>query len=231
MKKRTALKWFTLLEMLIVMIIIWILAVVLTESYISISKVALRIEQQKNISEESLILTQIFQSIADETTIDYDKYGSNLSDEHWYTYPLYLKWRDWTSYKIYTSISDEGWECLNLEWNFEPNEDWSYPDISEKIENAKKCKLILEVTDEDGISETTTLNTSWKVIISNAMFRVVPYNSDDYYFDPENAETDILDKLHQPAFWMFIHLYSPHYQPVWPNKIDQPLQLFFNLKL
>jgi hypothetical protein len=46
----------------------------LTESYINISKTASRIEQEKNISEESLILTQIFQSIADETTIDYDKY-------------------------------------------------------------------------------------------------------------------------------------------------------------
>jgi hypothetical protein len=54
------------------------LAVVLTESYINISKTALRIEQEKNISEESLILTQIFQSIADETTIDYSQY--NVSD-------------------------------------------------------------------------------------------------------------------------------------------------------
>jgi 5-bromo-4-chloroindolyl phosphate hydrolysis protein len=53
------------------------LAVVLTESYINISKTALRIEQEKNISEESLILTQIFQSIADETTIDYDEYNVN----------------------------------------------------------------------------------------------------------------------------------------------------------
>ncbi len=224
MKKRTTLKWFTLLEMLIVMIIIWILAVVLTESYISISKVALRIEQQKNISEESLILTQIFQSIADETTIDYDNI---VLDENWYTDNLYLKWKDWTSYKIYTSDGD--WECLDLEWNFELNEDWNYPDISEKIENAKRCKLVLEVIDEDGASDITTLNTSWKVIISKTLFRVIPYDSDEKIF--ESGGDDILEQLHQPAFWMFIHLYSPHYQPVWPNKIDQPLQLFFNLKL
>ncbi len=224
MKKRTTLKWFTLLEMLIVMIIIWILAVVLTESYISISKVALRIEQQKNISEESLILTQIFQSIADETTIDYDNI---VLDENWYTDNLYLKWKDWTSYKIYTSGGD--WECLDLEWNFDPNEDWNYPDILEEIENAKRCKLVLEVSDEDGTSDITTLNTSWKVIISKTLFRVIPYDSDEKIFESEGD--DILKQLHQPAFWMFVHLYSPLYQPIWPNKIDQPLQLFFNLKL
>jgi type II secretory pathway pseudopilin PulG len=56
------------------MVIIGILAVVLTESYLTISRVALRVEQEKNLSEESLVLTQIFQAISDEATIDYDKY-------------------------------------------------------------------------------------------------------------------------------------------------------------
>jgi hypothetical protein len=51
----------------------------LIESYLTISKTALRIEQEKNISEESLILTQIFQAISDEATIDYERYGSTLS--------------------------------------------------------------------------------------------------------------------------------------------------------
>jgi type II secretory pathway pseudopilin PulG len=64
--------------MIIVIVIIGILAVVLTESYITISRVALRVEQEKNISEESLILTQIFQAISDEATIDYEKYGNSL---------------------------------------------------------------------------------------------------------------------------------------------------------
>jgi len=45
------------------------------ESYITISKTALRVEQEKNLSEESLVITQVLQSIADEATIDYDKYN------------------------------------------------------------------------------------------------------------------------------------------------------------
>jgi len=70
--------------MIIVIVIIGILAVVLTESYITISQVALRVEQEKNMSEESLILTQIFQAISDEATIDYEAYSGdstqNLKD-------------------------------------------------------------------------------------------------------------------------------------------------------
>ena len=56
--RKAKLKGFTLLEMLIVMVIIWILAIVLCESYITISKIALKVEQEKDLSEESLLLTQ-----------------------------------------------------------------------------------------------------------------------------------------------------------------------------
>jgi type II secretory pathway pseudopilin PulG len=63
--------------MLIVIVIVGILAVVLVESYITISKTALRVEQEKNLSEESLILTQVFQAISDEATIDYEAYSGN----------------------------------------------------------------------------------------------------------------------------------------------------------
>ena len=205
------------------MVIIWILAVVLTESYITISKTALRIEQEKNISEEALVLTQIFQSIADETTIDYSGYNNNeLESNSWYYDVLYLKWSEWITYKIYTTGN-----CLELEWNFEfdddgnekPDENWEFKDIGEY----QDCKLILEDNDGD-----TVLNTSGKVIVSKAKFRIIPYYSNKYYFD--SGEETIVDKLHQPAFWMFIHLYSPLYQAKWAIKTNQTLQLFFNLK-
>jgi type II secretory pathway pseudopilin PulG len=66
--------------MIIVIVIVGILAVVLIESYITISKTALRVEQEKNLSEESLVLTQVFQAISDEATIDYDKYDGKLEE-------------------------------------------------------------------------------------------------------------------------------------------------------
>lgn len=205
------------------MIIIGILAVVLTESYIMISKVALRVEQEKNLSEESLILTQTFQAISDEATIDYERYGSALSGSNGFTWILYLTWWQWSWTSIYTT-----WEnCLELEWNFTQNEDGSYIGFPEKIQEALTwCDLVMKQWEE---GEEISLITDWKVVISSVMFRIVPYDTDDNYFDIEDGI--IINDLHQPAFWMFIHLYAPLYQPLWTNKIDQPLQLFFNLKL
>ena len=222
--KKTKLKWFTLLETIIVLVIIGILAVVLMQAYITISRVALRVEQEKNISEESLILTQIFQSISDEATIDYDRYDHTLKNSRWFTWVLYLTWGQWSWTSIYTT-----WEhCLQLEWNFSRNQNGLYDGFTEKIQNALTwCDLVLKQWEE---WEEISLITDWKVITSNVMFKIIPYDADEYYFG-EETETDIVGSLHQPAFWMFIHLYAHLYQPTGTNKIDQPLQLFFNLKL
>ncbi len=221
--KKTALKWFTLIEMLIVIIIIWILAVVLTESYITISKTALRIEQEKNLSEESLILTQVFQAISDEATIDYDKYWSTLSGSNWFTWTLYLTWWQWSWTSIYTSWGDN---CLELDNNFPVNSDWTYPNVSERIQKALTwCELVLKQWEN-----ITSLIPSWKVITSKVMFKIIPYDSDENYFTWDDQRI-VLNDVHQPWFWMFIHLYAPLYQPIWTNKVDLPLQLFFNLNL
>ena len=225
--KKTALKWFTLIEMLIVIIIIWILAVVLTESYITISKTALRIEQEKNLSEESLILTQVFQAISDEATIDYDAYSGdttqNLKANSWFTSILYLTWWQWSWTSIYTTWWDN---CLELDNNFIADSDWNYTDVSEKIQKALTwCELVLQQWDN-----TTSLIPSWKVITSKVMFRIIPYDSDENYFNG-GGQWIVMNDIHQPWFWMFIHLYAPLYQPTWTNKVDLPLQLFFNLNL
>jgi hypothetical protein len=119
---------------------------------------------------------------------------------------------------------------LQLEWNFKLNEDgsiqadeeWNIPDI----QNFLDCKLVL-----NNGGESTILNTSWKVVVSKVRFRVIPYDTDQNYFDNATAWTIVINDIHQPAFWMFIHLYSPLYQPKWTNNVHQPLQLFFNLNL
>jgi hypothetical protein len=165
-----------------------------------------------------LILTQIFQAISDEATIDYEAYSShgiNLWNNSWFTDVLYLTWwqRSWTK------ISTTG-NCLDLDDNFVLDENWV---VDKSIWDYADCSLILEQE-----TDRTQLTTPWKVVISKVMFKIVPYDTDENYSD---ADWIIVNNLHQPAFWMFIHLYAPLYQPVWTNKIDQPLQLFFNLKL
>jgi hypothetical protein len=114
-----------------------------------------------------------------------------------------------------------------LDNNFQPNEDGNYPDFSEKVRNALTwCNLILQQWDK-----TTSLISNWKVITSKVMFRIIPYDSDENYFNGAKEWSIVTNDIHQPAFWMFIHLYASLYQPTGTNKIDQPLQLFFNLNL
>lgn len=222
MRRKTKLKWFTLLETMIVLVIVGILAVVLTESYTTISRTALMIEQEKNLSEESLVLTQIFQAISDEATIDYASYWDSLHESNWYTDILYLTWGQWSWTSIYTT-----WDwCLELDNNFSVDENGVYQDVSDRVQNGLSwCDLILNQWDKE-----TSLISNWKVITSKVKFRVIPYNSDENYFSDENGWL-VINDVHQPAFWMFIHLYAPFYQPTWTNKIEQPLQLFFNLNL
>ena len=167
-----------------------------------------------------MVLTQVFQAISDEATIDYDAYNENkinLAQTSWFTNILYLTWgqRLWTS--IYTT-----WEkCLDLYWNFVAGENG---DIEQNIQDYTWCHLVM---DQNNVLTPITIPW-WKVVVSKVLFRIIPYNSDKYYFDNWDI---IVNNIHQPAFWMFIHLYAPFYQPIWINNIDQTLQLFFNLNL
>jgi hypothetical protein len=146
-----------------------------------------------------------------------------LVESDWFTGTLYLTWGQWSWTSIYTT-----WEnCLELEWNFPIDDDGSYNGYSEKIKNALTwCDLVLKQWEE---WEEISLIKIWDVITSKVMFKIIPYDTDENYFTSDWVV--IANNLHQPAFWMFIHLYAPLYQPVGTNKIDQPLQLFFNLKL
>jgi prepilin-type N-terminal cleavage/methylation domain-containing protein len=107
-------KAFTLIETLIVLIIIGILATVLIQAYMTISKIAFTVEQEKNLAEESLLLTQMLGSITENATIDYEKYG-NLTATNGYTGMLYLT----GTQRSGASITSSG-DCLELEGSFAP---------------------------------------------------------------------------------------------------------------
>ena len=213
-------KGFTLIETVIVLVIIGILWVVLVESYTTISGVAFRIQQEKNLSEESLMITQILQSITDTASIDYEKYDSTLADTQGFVDTLYLTWGQRSGASIFATG-----ECLPLEWAFPILPDGTYPNPTEILSAGSGCHLILF---QDG--RETPLFPPHKFIISEAMFKIIPFDSEERYFNAPKYENQILlNEVAKPAFWLFIHLYSPFYQPVGKNAIDQPLQLFFNL--
>ncbi|MDR0369692.1 MAG: type II secretion system GspH family protein [Candidatus Peribacteria bacterium] len=214
-------KAFTLIETMIVLVIIGILATVLLQSYMTITKIAFTVEQEKNLSEESLLLTQMIQSITDTATIDYERYkneGPNLKSTNGYTEILYLTGGQRTG----TSISFSG-ECLPLEGAFE-TKDGMYPDSAELLYTYSGCQIILASPD----GKKTPLIVTNKLITSKVEFKVIPFDSEEHYFFNSDT-TNVTNEIAKPGFWMFIHLYSPFYQPIGSNKIDLPLQLFFNL--
>jgi prepilin-type N-terminal cleavage/methylation domain-containing protein len=198
-------KAFTLLETVIVLIIVGILAVVLVESYTTISGIAFRIQQEKNLTEESLLLTQMMQSITDTAKIDYDKYDSSLSESQGFTDILYLTGEQRSG----TSITWSG-DCLALEGEFADSD----------------CQLVLSQNGKD----TPLLATNGKIIVSQVLFRIIPFDSEERYYNlPAYKGQTLVNEVAKPAFWLFLHLYSPYYQPIGKNNIHQPLQLFFNL--
>ena len=62
---------FTLVEILIVVLIFAILSGLLFKTYIAITRVAFRLEQEKNVSDSIVTLSRMIQNFADRNTIDY----------------------------------------------------------------------------------------------------------------------------------------------------------------
>ncbi|NCO97730.1 type II secretion system protein [bacterium] len=71
MKKRNG---FTLLELMIAIGIISILSAILFRTFATVSEVAFRVEQEKNVTQEIISFSQILQNYADNNQIDYYKY-------------------------------------------------------------------------------------------------------------------------------------------------------------
>ncbi|MDR0282787.1 MAG: hypothetical protein LBI53_05940 [Candidatus Peribacteria bacterium] len=132
--------------------------------------------------------------------------------------------------RVGTKIYSTG-DCLDLEGEFVDITQNPY----EILQAHSGCQLILEQSDGKKISllaTNTELKTS-KVRASKTLFKIIPYDSEKSYYGGTTASDYsydyVINELAKPGFWMFIHLYSPFYQPVGTNNVHQPLQLFFNL--
>gem|GEM_PF-1105752 len=69
-----------MLELLIVMAILGILFVLLLRTYNRIGTMVFRVQQEKEVAQEILQISQIIQNFSDRNTIDYSKY-SGTRDE------------------------------------------------------------------------------------------------------------------------------------------------------
>lgn len=203
-------KWFTLIETLIVLIIIWILSVILMQTYTFISEISFRIAQEKNVTQETLFLSQIVQNLSDRNSIDYDRYSTTLwtgylTTQSWFTNIIYLSWQDW-KIEIYST-----WTCVDpwLDIDFLTWWDQCYIQL---IKNWITSNI------------TNPLN----VYISKTIFKIIPYDSATNYLNGISLCTSYISCIHKPWFFIIAKAYSPTYNQQRYNRIKAPIQQFFN---
>ena len=218
--------WFTLAEILIVVILFWMLAGIIMKTYTTISQVSFRIQQEKEIAKEALVLSQVLDNLAQNTTIDYEKYqSSDLVANNGIVDTLYLS-GDSGKYQI--SSSDT---CSPAQELYEQAEK-SEP----KTENQKEetpCQLSFTGTTQNW--ETNHLLLDGKNFkLSKMQFKIIPFIWKSELKESLQKENPDLSKLPQdwkPAFRLLGTLYSNYYNPKKrTNNISLPLQLFFSLQ-
>ena len=75
-------KGFTLVEIVIATLIVGMLSVLLMRTYIMMTRIAFRVQQEKNVTEHAMVLTQIVQNFADTMTIDYPRYAQTFGTSY-----------------------------------------------------------------------------------------------------------------------------------------------------
>ena len=243
-------KAFTLVEILIVVWLFWLLSGIILQTYTTISRISYRIQQEKEIAKEALVLTQVLENLAQTTTIDYSKYSySDLQSSEGMVSELHLK--DEKNQKI--TINTTG-ACFQASELRKEKENWSSsePELL-PVENEETlktirnsdCKLILErnwekitLLDSKKFNnrEEITLLDSKKFNISQAQFKIIPFISNQdlqKIYEIENQDSNIskLPPAGKPGFWLFITLTSKHYTPSQrSNNVVLPLQTFVSLQ-
>lgn len=230
-------KAFTLVEILIVVWLFWLLSGIILQTYTTISRISYRIQQEKEIAKEALVLTQVLENLAQTTTIDYSEYSySALQSSGGIVSALYLK--DENNQGI--SINTTG-TCFQASELREQKENWSSSELEEllPVENEEtlktirnsNCKLILKKDKQE-----ITLLDSKKFNISQAQFKIIPFISNQdlqKIYEIENQDYNIskLPPAGKPGFWLFITLTSKHYTPSQrSNNVVLPLQTFVSLQ-
>ena len=223
-------KAFTLVEILIVVWLFWLLSGIILQTYTTISRISYRIQQEKEIAKEALVLTQVLENLAQTTTINDSKYRySDLQSSGGMVSELHLKDEKNQGITINTTGT-----CFQASELREQKQLELLPVEKEgtlkNIRNSN-CKLILKKNKEE-----ITLLDSKKFNISQAQFKIIPFISNQdlqniYASESQNTDIKKLPPAGKPGFWLFITLTSKHYTPSQrSNNVVLPLQTFVSLQ-
>jgi len=223
-------KAFTLVEILIVVWLFWLLSGIILQTYTTISRISYRIQQEKEIAKEALVLTQVLENLAQTTTINDSKYRySDLQSSGGMVSELHLKDEKNQGITINTTGT-----CFQASELREQKQLELLPVEKEgtlkNIRNSN-CKLILKKNKEE-----ITLLDSKKFNISQAQFKIIPFISNQdlqkiYEIEKQDSNIEELPPAGKPGFWLFITLTSKHYTPSQrSNNVVLPLQTFVSLQ-
>ncbi len=202
---------FTLIELIIVIVLFGMLSGIILQTYSTITKVTFRIEQDKELAKQTLMLSQMLDNLSQTATIDYEHYGDSLVSKQGITDILYLTGGQRTGVQVFSTG-----HCENAAELY--NEDYLTQKQDEKTDFTS-CRLVLKQEEQE-----ITLLGSGNYLVSKVMFKVVPYET---LVDTLSSET----QGGKPAFWLLGAVYSRFYNP--KNRSTSsilPLQIFFGLK-
>lgn len=199
-------KAFTLIEILMVTIIVGLLAWVLFKTYITISQISFRVEQQKYVNQEMLFVSEILQNFANRNKINYTMYD-HLNDRNWIVDALYMTWED-GMFSIHSQ-----WNCIWLD---------ATPSQTDLLSG---CFMVLEK------DWNITKITDSMVYMSQILFKVIPYaDSESYFDDPSLCDSNYLACINDHGFWIFTNLYGKWYNPNnRSTNVSFFVQQFFNI--
>jgi len=210
---RTAKKWFTLIEILIVLVVVSMLSIVLFRTYSTVSEIAFRLQQEKYVMQDSLSFSQILQNMADTSKIEYSRYESQLQASSGLTDILYLH-DEQGSYSVFTTGACVS-SAYELTWWFS------------STQRQTPCRLFLQRSGDQQIPLTDTGH----VLVSHAMFKIIPYEDPQIVLSWTDSSDQVpFLRLKQPGFWLFMRAYSPRFGLEWIQHVSLSLQQFFTLK-
>lgn len=206
------------MELVIVMAILGILFVMLLKTYNRIWTMVFRVQQEKEVSQEMLQISQIIQNFADRNTIDYPKYSLISDEEEATTWTSSLVENNWITDILYLSGQDG-------EISFFARGDCVEPSIEYTLTGAwSGCSLYMTKQ-----WKTIELINPKKIAISNVVFKIIPFASEQQYLDTEwlCKEWEYLHCLNSPGFRMIFTAYSVNYWKQRATHVAVPFQQFF----
>lgn len=206
-------KAFTLVEIMIVLVIFWLLMTVLFQSYIVISQISFRTEQEKIVWQELLFFSQNLQNLVDRNPLDLTQYDSEkLTQEKWITDILYFSGQDGQFFVTtqWDGCKEEYLQTLPNSLDYDDGGCWFVVWSGDDLR---------KITDSSG------------VVFSQVKFKIIPYSSNDDYLIGNTECWNYFACLNSPGFWIFTRAMTPYYRNNRYNSVDVFFQEFFTSRI